>query len=213
MNDCLMNHLLLCLKRPFIWLSRFRYRCGYGVHSPFAFNLITDVIYEKLPYYAYRSLASEQKKKLKECGWYKGTRKINRLLFRLVNRVQPATIVEVGRPSVSSLYLQSAKPSAGYLFASDLSELFLDTDVPIDFLYLNDSRNPVLVKEVFEVCVQRTTPKSLFVVYGITYSRQMRTLWHELQNDERVGITFDLYDVGLLFFDKTKIKQHYMINF
>ena len=41
----------------------------------------------------------------------------------------------------------------------------------------------------------------------------MRTLWHELQNDERVGITFDLYDVGLLFFDKTKIKHHYMINF
>ncbi|WP_455962819.1 hypothetical protein [Bacteroides bouchesdurhonensis] len=208
-----MNHLLLCLKRPFVWLSRFRYRCGYGVHSPFAFNLITDVIYEKLPYYAYRSLASEQKKMSKERGWYRGTQKVNRLLFRLVNRAQPDIIVEVGRPSVSALYLQSAKPSAGYLFASDLSELFLDTDVPVDFLYLNDYRNPVLVKEVYEVCVQRTTPKSLFVVYGIAYSRQMRTLWHELQNDERVGITFDLYDVGLLFFDKTKIKQHYMINF
>ena len=208
-----MNHLLLCLKRPFIWLSRFRYRCGYGVHSPFAFSLITDVIYEKRPYYAYRSLASEQKKMSKERGWYRGTPKINRLLFRLVNKVQPATIVEVGRPSASSLYLQSAKPSAGYLFASDLSELFLDADVPVDFLYVNDYRNPDLIKEVFEVCVQRNTPKSLFVVYGITYSRQMKTLWRELQNDERVGITFDLYDIGLLFFDKTKIKQHYMINF
>ena len=208
-----MNHLLLCLKRPFIWLSRFRYRCGYGVHSPFAFSLITDVIYEKRPYYAYRSLASEQKKMSKEPGWYRGTPKINRLLFRLVNKVQPATIVEVGRPSASSLYLQSAKPSAGYLFASDLSELFLDADVPVDFLYLNDYRNPDLIKEVFEVCVQRNTPNSLFVVYGITYSRQMKTLWRELQNDERVGITFDLYDIGLLFFDKTKIKQHYMINF
>ena len=208
-----MNHLLLCLKRPFVWLSRFRYRCGYGVHSPFAFSLITDVIYEKRPYYAYRSLASEQKKMSKERGWYRGTPKINRLLFRLVNKVQPATIVEVGRPSASSLYLQSAKPSAGYLFASDLSELFLDADVPVDFLYLNDYRNPDLIKEVFEVCVQRNTPNSLFVVYGITYSRQMKTLWRELQNDERVGITFDLYDIGLLFFDKTKIKQHYMINF
>ena len=55
-------NLLLCLKRPFIWLSRFRYRCGYGVHSPFAFSLITDVIYEKMPYYAYDSLEKEQKK-------------------------------------------------------------------------------------------------------------------------------------------------------
>lgn len=208
-----MNHLLLCLKRPFVWLSRFRYRCGYGVHSPFAFSLITDVIYEKQPYYAYRSLASAQKKMSKEQGWYKGTRKINRLLFRLVNRIQPATIVEVGRPSVSSLYLQSAKPSAEYLFASDLSELFLDTDVPVDFLYLSDYSNPNLIRDVFQVCVQRATPQSMFVVYGITYSRQMKTLWQELQKDERVGITFDLYDVGLLFFDKTKIKQHYVVNF
>ena len=55
-------NLLLCIKRPFIWLSRFRHRCGYGVHSPFAFSLITDVIYEKMPYYAYSSLKKEQKK-------------------------------------------------------------------------------------------------------------------------------------------------------
>ena len=58
-------NLLLCIKRPFIWLSRFRYRCGYGVHSPFAFSLITDVIYEKMPYYAYSSLKKEQKKMIK----------------------------------------------------------------------------------------------------------------------------------------------------
>ena len=175
-------NLLLCLKRPFIWLSRFRYRCGYGVHSPFAFSLITDV-------------------------------KVNRFLFRLVNKVQPATIVEVGRPSVTSLYLQSAKPSAEYLFASDLSELFLDTDVPVDFLYLNDYQNPCLLEEVFRVCVRRTTLKSVFVVHGICYSKEMRAFWKRLQADERVGITFDLYDIGLLFFDKTKIKQHYIVNF
>ena len=25
-----MNRITLTLKRPFIWLSRFRHRCGYG---------------------------------------------------------------------------------------------------------------------------------------------------------------------------------------
>ena len=59
MKDWFMN-LLYYLKRPLIWLSRFRYRCGYGVHSPFAFSLITDVIYEKMPYYAYDLLKAEQ---------------------------------------------------------------------------------------------------------------------------------------------------------
>ena len=206
-------NLLYYLKRPFIWLSRFRYRCGYGVHSPFAFSLITDVIYEKMPYYAYDLLKVEQKKRITTQGWEKGIPRINRLLFRLVNKVRPATIIEVGKPSAASLYLQSAKPSAGYLFASDLSELFLDADTPVDFLYLNDYRNPDLLEEAFRVCAHRTTPKSVFVVHGICYSKEMKALWKKLQADERVGITFDLYDVGLLFFDKTKIKQQYIVNF
>lgn len=207
-----MNHLSR-IKRPFIWLSRFRYRCGYGVHSPFAFSLITDVIYEKRPYYAYRTLAVEQKKLAKERGWDRGTRKVNRLLFRLVNRMQPAHIIEVGHPSITSLYLQFAKPSAEFLFASDLSELFLEADASIDFLYLNEGRNPVLLEDVFRVCVRRTTSKSVFVIRGIGYSKSMKALWKRLQEDERVGITFDLYDVGILFFDQTKIKQHYIVNF
>jgi len=212
MKDWFMN-LLYYLKRPFIRLSRFRYRCGYGVHSPFAFSLITDVIYEKMPYYAYDLLKVEQKKRITTQGWEKGIPRINRLLFRLVNKVQPATIIEVGKPSAASLYLQSAKPSAGYLFASDLSELFLDVDTPVDFLYLNDYRNPALLEEVFNICSRRTTSNSLFVVHGICYSKAMKNLWKQLQNDERVGITFDLYDAGLLFFDTTKIKQHYIVNF
>lgn len=212
MKDWFMN-LLYYLKRPFIRLSRFRYRCGYGVHSPFAFSLITDVIYEKMPYYAYDLLKVEQKKRITTQRWEKGIPRINRLLFRLVNKVQPATIIEVGQPSAASLYLQSAKPSAGYLFASDLSELFLDAGTPVDFLYLNDYRNPALLEEVFNICSRRTTPNSLFVVHGICHSKAMKNLWKQLQNDERVGITFDLYDVGLLFFDTTKIKQHYIVNF
>ena len=206
-------NLLLCLKRPFNWFSRFRYRSGYGVHSPFAFSLITDVIYEKTLYYSYQTLDHEQKKWVREKGWKIENKKMNRLLFRLVNRMQPKSIIEVGHPSITSLYLQAAKSLADYLYVSDLSELFLDKDTPVDFLYLNDYKHPDLMQEVFNICATRATINSLFVIHGIGYSRKMKTLWKQLKDDERVGITFDLYDVGLLFFDKTKIKQHYIVNF
>ena len=73
------------------------------------FSLITDVIYEKMPYYAYDLLKVEQKKRITTQGWEKGIPRINRLLFRLVNKVQPATIIEVGKPSAASLYLQSSQ--------------------------------------------------------------------------------------------------------
>ncbi|GAE82813.1 hypothetical protein [Bacteroides reticulotermitis] len=206
-------NLVLSFKRPFIWCSRFRKRCGYGVHSPFAFSLITDVIYEKRPYYAYRLLERQQKQMPGERRWNWGSRKVNRLLFRLVNRIQPDTIIEVGCPSASSLYLQGAKPSANYLFAADHSELFLDADASIDFLYLNDATRPELVEEVFRLCVDRLATDGICVIRGICYSKAMRTLWEQLKADDHVGISFDLYDLGLLFFDKTKIKQHYIVNF
>ena len=91
-----MNRILLTLKRPFIWLYRFRHRCGYGVHSPFAFNLITHVIYESTAYYKYEELAKAQKQLEleKDKRWKYESKKVKRLLFRLVNYTQPETIVE-----------------------------------------------------------------------------------------------------------------------
>ena len=55
-----MNRITLTLKRPFIWLSRFRHRCGYG-GIRLCFQSDSQVIYESTPYYKYRDLAIEQK--------------------------------------------------------------------------------------------------------------------------------------------------------
>jgi len=69
------------------------------------------------------------------------------------------------------------------------------------------------VEDVFRICLARVVQQSVFVIRGIHYSKAMKNLWERLKADDRVGITFDLYDVGILFFDKTKIKQHYIVNF
>ena len=210
-----MNRILLALKRPFIWLYRFRHRCGYGVHSPFAFNLITHVIYETTPYYKYRELAAEQKKLApqKDRMWSYESVKVKRLLFRLVNYAQPATIVDAGIPAASSLYLKAAKEGADYTAAADLSELFLESDTSVDFLYLHDYRRPEFVEEVLRICIARTAKKSVFVIEGIRYTSQMHAVWKRIRQHEKTGITFDLYDLGIIFFDKTKIKPDYIVNF
>lgn len=213
-------NILRTLKRPFIWLARIRYRCGYGVHSPFAFELITCLIYEKTPYYAYVQLDAEQKKcsashtnDFPPKGWNHETTRVNQLLFRLVNRCQPHTIVDAGRLSASSLYLQAGKTDADYTFATNLSELFLEAGAPVDFLYLHQPKNPSFVEDIFRICASRSTSQSIFVIGDIHTSRTMKALWRRFQKNERVGVTFDLYDIGILFFDRTKIKQHYKVNF
>lgn len=209
-----MWNITLACKRPFIWLRRFRKRCGYGVHSPFAFDLITNVIYEKRPYYAYADL----KKRCKElqCSGEKrsgGLDKVNKLLFRLVNRCQPQTILDLGTSSLAACYLIAGKSAARYYQGSTFSESAFPEKETIDFLYMHHYPDSAEAERSFLSCVNLTTEKSLFVVEGIRYSPDMRALWERIQNHPKVGITFDLYDVGLIFFDLKKIKEHYLVNF
>lgn len=210
-----ISRTLYVLVRPYTWVSRFRHRRGYGVHSPFAFNFITRVIFERAAYYKYAELRALEKRQRQEKGaaWLYEPLRVKRLLFRLVNFSQPGTVVDAGRLAASSLYLKAGCERAVYLGAADLSELFLEAGEPVDFLYLHDYRRPDFVEQVFQVCVSRATARSLFVVEGICYSRPMKKLWRQMQADARVGITFDLYDLGILFFDKSKAKQDYIVNF
>lgn len=209
-------NLFLTLKRPWIWLCRFRHRRGYGVHSPYAFDYITRVIYEHGTYYKYAPLHIEQCRlaAVKDWQWsHAESTKLKRLLFRIVNRAQPSNIVDVGPSTAAELYMRAAKEGADYRHATDLSGLSLECGTPVDFLYLHDYRHPALVREVFEACVDRTVENSAFVIGGIGYTRAMRHLWEALKGHQRVVVTFDLYDVGILLFDHSKNKQDYVVNF
>ena len=193
------------------YITRIFRRRGFGVQSPFAFDLITGVIYQRTPYYAYEPLRRQEKQLApeKDNHWLSEPLRLKRLLFRLANEVKADTIVDVGVLAASSLYLKAARLHADYIAATSLDELFLEAHRPIDFLYLHDYRHPDVVEAAFRVCAPRATRRSLFVVQGIGRSRAMKQLWARLQSDPRVGITFSLPDVGLLFFDTSRHKQHY----
>ena len=68
-------------------------------------------------------------------------------------------------------------------------------------------------KEVFELVLPYAGPRSCFIVGGIHESREKRKWWEQIVTSESTGITFDLYDIGLVFFDKARYKQHYIVNF
>lgn len=241
--------ILLLFKRKLIWLKRIRHRKGYGVHSPFAFNLITQVVYETYPYYAYRKLKRLRKELLggKEALTVTGSHisdpRVDELLFRLVNYVSPGTIIEIGTSyGLTTLYLSSAKKQArcitvdkelpenviaGNLFKEtganiefhvDSSFLCLDEILQsvsqADFIFFTVDRDSLkTIRLLFEQCLNSINRGSLIVIKGIHSGREITRWWKEIIADNRTGVTFDLYDVGFVFFDKTKIKQHYIVNF
>jgi hypothetical protein len=61
-------------------VRKLKHRKGFGVHSPFAYAIITEVIEEKLPYYAYRRMQRTYDKQAAI------SHKVACLLLRLANR-------------------------------------------------------------------------------------------------------------------------------
>ncbi len=70
-------------------VRKLKHRKGYGVHSPFAYAIITEVIEEKLPYYAYRRMQPAYGKQAPISF------KVACLLLRLANRFHCRNAAEI----------------------------------------------------------------------------------------------------------------------
>jgi hypothetical protein len=53
-------------------------------------------------------------------------------------------------------------------------------------------------------------PDTFWVVYPVNTPRS-KQFWRNVVNDERVGITFDMKDIGIAFLRQTYSKLHYFI--
>ncbi|MEG2514149.1 MAG: hypothetical protein RSA92_02340 [Bacteroidaceae bacterium] len=211
------------IKQYLIWLKRFRYREGYGVHSPFAYNLITQVIYEKLPYYAYKELDKAGRGLLKNTKINKSRKKallstkVNQLLFRLVNYTQPETILEIGTSvGLSAMYLSAAKKNVRMITIDREQKIekpianALASLKSMDIVHIHGT---VDYDKSFELCRKGIHSHTLCIVEGIHQTKKKMEWWERIKADETVSVTFDLYELGLIFFDRTKTKQNYIINF
>ena len=198
---------------PWVWLRRFRKRRGYGVHSPFAFNYITRVCNETAPYYKYQELKDMEKalRPSKSKEWGKAeTMKLKRLLFRMVNRAQPQVLVETGPDTAATLYLQAAKQQMKVIHLHGAEDLKLVDGQVTDFLYLRLG-DISFMHQAFEACLANASRQLVVAVQGIHKGKPLQELWRELKSS--AVITFDLYDIGILFFDETYFKQDYIVNF
>lgn len=222
----------ICL-RIWNWCFRFRYRRGYGVHSPSDFFLITFVIYEKLPYYAYASL-HQLRNQVASLPHYR--EKVDKLLLRLANYLHPSVLFEVGTGGgLSTLYLTAGNAKMK-VFTSDhhcnnqVMELLSGSSLisyeqddinQIQRIWKEMHTSSVMVhiahtsryKEVLEQLLPLVGDQTCFLIGSPYADKEKERWWKEIIEDERTGVTFDLYDLGIVFFDKKRIKEHRIVNF
>lgn len=83
----------------------------------------------------------------------------------------------------------------------------------VDFFFLHapneKENNQIYVEEV----LKHIHPDSIFFIEGIRANQAMRQLWKKLCLQEETAVTFDLYNVGIAFFNKRLYKRNYTVFF
>lgn len=208
-------------RRPWIWLSRFRQRKGYGVHSPFAYSFIRGVVLESSAYYSYADLAPLHP------WWVRWFRlypmQCRRLLFRLANFAEPRTVELRTADEVAAKYIQAAVPRAEVRHKEgDIPGEVLRKEgglaaVPEGSPEGREAADFVLVgKERLEeaaAVAARMPERGMLVCEGIHESRRAKEIWRTIREAPHTGVTFDLYTYGVAFFNPKLHKQHYKVNF
>lgn len=199
------------LQRIYVTMCRLRQSLGFGVHSPYIYALQTDVFRERRPYYAYRAIEHLS-------GPHHA--RVNKLLFRLVNHLHPESVVEVGPDEGQSLKCMSmachrmllrAVRGGEKQFTTDMLKQVLPSGVPLDFLYVT---HPHAYADIYEAALPLAGVRSVFVFKDIHERKERSAWWRTVEQDAaRAGITFDLYDVGLVFFDRSRPRRNYRMMF
>ena len=190
------------VQRKLVWLSRLGHCRGFGIQSPWAYSLDRYVINEHFPYYAYDELASAYPDVDGE------TRRLCELYFRLANYRQPHKIcLFLPHADVYAAYLKRGCMTVDVILAKQSLEGIQTVELAL--MSLSDS----LAESCYESILQKVDEHSVLAVEGIAANRQSKQMWRDIVDDDRTGVSFDLYDCGLVFFDKQRYKKNYIINF
>jgi hypothetical protein len=178
-------------------------RKGHRIHSPFVYELITNVIGEKIPYYCYEQLNKkylaqrERNDKLLSRREYK-------FFFRVANKFKPANILVIADDSGLSAMYVSAFSKRARCVVTDCSS-FRDFrnekyDLIVCHFFMQDA-----VYKLFE-CVKDDT---VMIVTGIRDSVADKDLWMSVCKHSKVSVTIDLYNTGLILFSPKLHRKTY----
>lgn len=231
---------------------------GHGIHSPFVFDFITHVLNDDRHFYAYQSiekirqllLIDKQELVIEDLGAGSRVKKENtrqvceiagsslkpkkfgQLLFRMVNRYAPPTILELGTSlGVTTAYLATAKKDAAVItmegakavaalakknfLAMDLSNIEMvegnfDETLPsvinridkIGLAFIDGNHRLEPTLRYFRQLLPVVHEQSILVFDDIHWSKEMEEAWEAIKQDSSVTLTIDLFFIGIVFFRK-----------
>lgn len=202
-------------------INRYRHNRGFGVQSPYAFHIVTSVLKEKHPYYAYSAIRDIARK----CG---GNASHCRRLFRIANYARPDSIMMIAPDSTAAYAMSAARCRAqtiidgteqcskalnllrkqGCVVVGD-DDVYTLPDDASWMLYVGDTGD---YAAAVDRAIKQINDRSVVVVEKIHSTREKEIWWQQIKQNPAVVVTFDLYSMGIMFFDSKYNKQHYTLK-
>lgn len=216
----------------FRFIHRRRHAAGFGVHSPFAFDLILDTIHTPHSYYIY----SENRRFISGVGLSKEIDiQFAELLFRLVNRFNSKEILEIGSGiGVNTLYLsahskqtsiicvekeENNREKAQSLLGHKIENIIFSNVLPtkqksFDAIIWDLQQYPVAKKEdPIDRINEIVKDEGLVVLYQINKNKKSKEAWKRVCNLDTLTMSFDLGRIGIGFFRKSLPQINYDVHF
>ena len=204
---------------------------GHGIHSPFVFQFVTDILNDNRFFYAFETLEAIKSQQQE-------FRKYNQLLFKIVNYYQPKTGLCIDESTNNTINYLAAGNSNSQIFYKEnnlsqeknnvenyqqlyLENVFLVDDLSLmkthqyDLVYINtNNNNNNELENYFQILVPYLTAQSIVIINHIHLGKQFEVTWNNIQHHPSVTLSIDLFQLGLVFFrPENKVPQHFTIRF
>lgn len=240
----------------------------HGIHSPFVYELLDQVIYDRTVFSEYGTIESirhalldrtdevtitdlgagstiDPSNRRKVSDIAKNSAKGGKwgeLLFRLSRHFQPETMIELGTSlGIGTLYQALGNP-AGRLttfegcpntaaiareqFAKtkaipeiiegnfdETLQPYLDSIEKLDWAFVDGNHQKEPTIRYFHQCLEKCHNDSVLLFDDIYWSKGMAEAWAHIKQHERVTITLDLFQIGIVFLREGQAKQDFRIRY
>ncbi len=169
--------------------------------------------------------------------------RLAQLIYRLAHQHPSQKIIELGTClGITSAYLAKANPAATVvtmegcpetaavayqnfvslelknieLQVGNFNDLFpkeVESSDRLDFVYIDGNHTKEATLAYFNTCLTKSDERTLLIFDDIYWSNGMKAAWEEIKAHPRVTVTVDLFWIGLVYFKKDQVKEHFKIRF
>ena len=178
---------------------------GHGIHSPFVFKFIQEILNGKSPLTAIENNTPAVKQILDQIEAAVSaplTPKNKIVIARLLQWLNPITIL-VTRDK-KQFETETVMQANGTNEAVE----------KIDFVFIGEGQDGATILQSVNRVMDKMHSNSWVILHGIHADSNMETVWNTLKEHSNIRLSIDLFTIGILFCRKEqKEQEHFIIRY